>query len=768
MKQLFLLIIGVINSLNVIYAQSLTGHVVDADKNGISFANVILLKDSTFIQGVITDENGDFSIETTLVLPTRIKISMMGYEDFISSIPSYGDMGTITLKESETLLDEVVVKSNLPRTKISGNGMMTSVANSAMSTLGTANDVLSKIPLVTCIDGKFNVFGRGEAVIYVNGKVINNPAELNQLSSSDIKSVEVISNPGAKYSSETNAVIKIKTISPQGEGFSVSLYNSTRIAHNAISTDNLLLRYRMKNMEVFANGYFYGGKRKFHDLSSMTTYGSDVFFQDFNANTVVSSSIGFGKIGFNYQLGENQSLGAYYEGGILKSNPQGSIDSETIINNQPHESFNQYHSGSELTKPSHETNIYYNGKIGNLLIDFNADFYKTIKNKDDIQTEINHKNGENEILLTALNKNQLLAEKLVITYPLWKGSVELGEEYTNSSIRYISDYTGTDISDGDTKVKENNLAGFAQVSQLLGNFNFGIGLRFEYGNYKYSEGGKYNPELSRTFRDLFPSFFFSTKIKNVGLSFNFTSRTRRPSYRQLDGTIQYLNRYTYQVGNPSLSPVKVYTAQIMVQWQFLFAQGIYTYEKNSIFYTTKCYNDDPFIKLVIFENVPKYHNFQFAIGAQPKFGCWSPTATLGIFCNFYKTTFVDHEKIFSHPYVFLDWTNAITLPNEWYIDIDLMARSSGYCQNSYLKASNYINVGVRKALLNKKFIVSLTANDIFNKNNSRMITYNGDIKTNTNNYQESRNIVVTLQYNLNTSRSKYKGTGAGINEKKRL
>lgn len=347
-------------SLNVIYAQSLIGHVVDADKNGISFANVILLKDSTFIEGVITDENGDFLIEHTSVLPTSIKISMMGYEDLILPIPSSGNLGTILLKESATLLDEVVVKSSLPRTKISGSGMITSVANSIMSTLGTANDVLSKIPLVTCVDGKFNVFGRGEAIIYVNGRVINNPAELNQLSSSDIKSVEVISNPGAKYSSETNAVIKIKTTSPQGEGFSTSLYNSTRIAHYAINTDNLLLKYRKKNIEFFANGYFYVGKRKFHDVSSMTTYGQEIFFQDFNANTLVSSKIGFGKIGFNYQLGENHSLGAYYQGGISKSNPKGSINSDIILNNQLYESFKQYHSGSELTRPSHEANIYYN------------------------------------------------------------------------------------------------------------------------------------------------------------------------------------------------------------------------------------------------------------------------------------------------------------------------------------------------------------------------------------------------------------------------
>lgn len=759
-----------IASLNGIHAQSLTGHVIDKDNSGIPFANVVLLKGNSFIKGVVTNEHGDFIIEQTAIVPDgdSIRISMIGYEDFTSPIPLSGNFGTIILKELPLMLDEVIVKSNLPKTRISGNAMITSVTNSILSTAGTGNDVLSKIPLVNGSDGKYTVFGRGEAVIYINGKVVSNPSELDQLSSSDIKSVEVISNPGSSYSADINAVIKIRTIPLQGEGFSTSVFNSTRIAHYAISTDNLSLKYRKGNLEIFANGYFYGGKRKFRDASAMITYGNKTFQQDFNAHTIVSSAIGFGKIGFNYQSGNNHSFGAYYEGGASRSKPKGSIDSYTTIDIQPYESFNQYHSGAELMRPSHEANIYYNGTVGNLSIDFNGDFIQTNKHKDDIQNEMCHKNDDRKIILDAFNKNQLLAEKLVISYPLWNGTLELGEEYTNSSISYLTHYTGADISDGDTQVKENNFAGFTQISQKFGNLNIGFGLRFEYGNYKYYDGLNHNKDISRTYRNLYPSFTLSSQVNNVNLSFNITSRSRRPSYRQLDETVQYVNRYTYQAGNSSLSPVKTYTAQIMAQWRYLFAQALYTYEKNSIFYTTRRYDDDPLIKLIVFENIPRYQNFQLSIGAQPKFGCWTPVATTGIFCNIFTETFLDKEKKFNSPYFFLNWDNTISLPYEWVFDIDLMVRSSGYRQNSYLKAAGYLNLGIRKSFFDNKFTVGLTANDIFNTNNSRMITYNGDIKVITNNYQESRNIVLTFRYNFNTSRSKYKGTGAGINEKNRL
>ena len=230
MKQFFSLLIALAFAFGVVHAQSFKGHVIDSDNNGISFANVVLLKNGSFVNGVITDENGDFFFDKPAVVPDSIRISMMGYEDFISRVPASGDLGTVMLQESATMLDELVVKSDLPATRVSGDGMITSIANTVMANVGTANDVLSKIPLVTGSEGKFTVFGRGEAVIYINGKVVQNSAELNQLSSSDIKSVEVISNPGSKYSAETNAVIKIRTIRPKGEGFSASIYNSTRVA----------------------------------------------------------------------------------------------------------------------------------------------------------------------------------------------------------------------------------------------------------------------------------------------------------------------------------------------------------------------------------------------------------------------------------------------------------------------------------------------------------------------------------------------------------
>ncbi|MDE5650368.1 MAG: carboxypeptidase-like regulatory domain-containing protein [Duncaniella sp.] len=138
-------------------AQVLTGKVVGADKEPLPFANVVLLKDSTFVNGVITDDRGEFLFDQHSASANRIKISMTGYEDYFALIAPTGDFGTIMLKESSVMLDEVVVRANLPTTRLKGNAMVTNVENSVLSRLGTASDVLSHLPLVSESDGSFTV-----------------------------------------------------------------------------------------------------------------------------------------------------------------------------------------------------------------------------------------------------------------------------------------------------------------------------------------------------------------------------------------------------------------------------------------------------------------------------------------------------------------------------------------------------------------------------------------------------------------------------------
>ncbi len=117
-------------------------------------------------------------------------------------------------------LGEIVVRANPRVTSLRGDAMLTRVTGTPLEHAGTANDVLTQIPMVLGSDGNFEVFGKGTPAIYVNGRRVQDTSELAQISSANIRNVEVQTNPGAKYDASVKAVINITLKAPQGDGLS--------------------------------------------------------------------------------------------------------------------------------------------------------------------------------------------------------------------------------------------------------------------------------------------------------------------------------------------------------------------------------------------------------------------------------------------------------------------------------------------------------------------------------------------------------------------
>lgn len=763
-----------LSTMTQLSAQILTGQVVGADKEPLPFANVVLLKDSTFVNGVVTDDSGKFVFDQPSMSANRIKIAMVGYEDYLAPIAPTGDFGTIMLMESSVMLDEVVVNANLPTTRLKGNAMVTNVENSVLSKLGTANDVLSHLPLVSESDGSFTVFGKGTPLIYINGKLVRNPTELSQLSSDNIRHVEVVTNPGAQYSSEVQSVIKIKTIPPKGEGFGANLYDHITASHFARNTTDISLNYRHNGLEIFGNGYFHIGKRLNRDLTEMITYGNNTMHQSISSKAIGKFNDLYGKLGFCYQFLDNHSIGAYYRVGREKS------DTQTLgLSNVSLYTQSELTSSDEITfdwlkkenvRPVQEANLYYNGSFGKLDVDFNADFTQSKGNRNDDQFENNVKNPDNDrhIISEGFKKSRLLAEKLTLSYPVWNGNIEIGEEYTNSRLEYANSYYGAPIDNSLTDIHEDNIAVFATLSQAFGALNISAGLRYEHVNYRYFEGNKLQEDQSKTYNKFFPTFSLSSPINKVNLSFSFTNKTRRPTYQQLDGGIEYINRFSYQCGNPKLRPTKMYLFQLMGMWKYFFAQLFVNHETDAIFWKTSAYKYEPAVKLLSFENVPHYTQVQVAIGAQPTIGCWHPQPVIGMMKQFYNTIYREEKLSLGKPFFSFSLENLFSLPKNWTLGADFQFMTAGNGQNTFMKPTNKIDLMVRKSFLNNNLSLTLYATDLLNNNSDRATMYSGDIMTYNYNQFESRSIRFAIRYKFNATRSKYRGTGAGDNEKSRM
>lgn len=178
--------------------KDISGRVIDQNGEPLGFVSIALLSaDSTYIQGATSDENGFFQIQTTDAC-CILRLSYIGYKTTFVRVNST-DVGTIQMEEDQMMLSEVIVKGQMPKTKLTGNSMVTTIQGTILSQSGTAQEMLAKVPGMTAKGEELEVLGKGTPIFYINGRRMHDKDELKRLRSEEIASVEVITNPGAQY-----------------------------------------------------------------------------------------------------------------------------------------------------------------------------------------------------------------------------------------------------------------------------------------------------------------------------------------------------------------------------------------------------------------------------------------------------------------------------------------------------------------------------------------------------------------------------------------
>ena len=750
-------------------ARNVSGVVTDEAKNPVAFVNVMLMNDSTFIDGKVTDDNGAFLFENADASANNVRVKMIGYEELVLPIPADGNLSTLSLSPSAMKLGEVVVKGDVPTTKVKGNALVTRIENSILATAGSANDVLKNIPMVTGDDGNFSVFGRGNAIIYINGRLIRSANDIGMLSSRDIKEIQVIANPGARYGLDVNAVIRIVTKRPAGDGFSITASTENRYNKYLTTEEGINLKYRTRGLEIFGTGYFSYGKKYHDEHSVITNYGKSVLESTSYLSFPYKQTDITGKIGFNYQFNKNHSIGAYYRHDYYKNIEDGHSMSEITENGVLSESsFSDYKDWFK-TLPAHSANLYYIGTVGKFTFDFNGDYMQSKSNDRSWHHEQNRFSHDRDVTTFNTTRNRLFAEKATVSYDLPKGDILIGEEYTDSRSR--NDFSNPEniLSSEISDVREKNIGLFAEVSQTFGNFSATVGVRYEHVKSDYYQNDRLMQEQSRTYNNLFPSANVSWSPGDFGFSLSYSNRITRPSYSSLSGNYFYSNSIHYTRGNPYLKPEKRHEFSAMASWKYISLSAQYTYSKDVITQVNEPYGEDERISVFTMTNTPDRKQFNLFLNASPKFGIYRPSLSLGMLKQWFGINYRDRYMKFDSPFFTTQLRNTFTLPHDWVIEASLWWRSHGDSKNwIHTHTLSTVDVRVYKMFLNKSLTVYLSANDIFNGMVNHADTYSGNIRMQTNVNNHQRHIRLTVRYNFNTTRSRYKGTGAGDSEKQRL
>lgn len=758
-------------AMSAMMAQNITGIVVDTKGEPLPFANVMLLNraDSAFVKGAVSGEDGSFTINA-LCNGGIIKVSSVGYTTVFQGCVG-GDLGVVRLSEDSKMLGEVVVKSYLPKTILSGEGMLITVEGSVLEKTSNMEQLLSRIPSVSAKDGQIEVFGRGTPVIYINGRKMQDGMELQRLQPSDIKKIEVIKNPGARYDASVKSVIRITTKKPQGEGFSFD--NNTTFCVNEderlSSIESFQANYRKGGLDI--SGFLYGAYTHNPDNKQITmfSYLTDTWKQTMDVDQEFTNIRPYARLGISYMLNDSNSIGASISyDRFARSDGAGEQMFNTMQNNVLKESSIIGYQGPGQST-AYYANAYYVGKIRQLKIDFNTDYYWYGKKEWThlSETKLDESNQMTLVNSYRNSRNSMLASKLVLSVPLLNGSLSFGGEYSSVNRPTLYQVEPEVVDNENDKVKESMTSAFVDYNRVFGPLTVQAGLRYEYIDFNYYNNGLYVAEQSKTYGNWFPSIALSLPVGKTQMQLTYASDIYRPSYNLLRSGVQYVNQYTYESGNPFLVPSITRNLTYGFSWSWLNLQLIYSHVADEVCSMTQTYQNNPMTSLLRPENINSYNSFQVGLTLNPTFGIWHPTLEM----MFYKQWLKMETHVGSNldnPVAVFSLNN--TFDFKWLTaSLVTMMQTEGNMGNKYVNKGYFCtDLSLYKSLLKNRLTLSLNVSDLFGTGNQHRTFYSGAQRTLLYDGYSVSSITLGVRYCFNATNSKYKGTGAGQSQKNRM
>ncbi len=771
--------------------QDVGGRVIDQNGEPLGFVSVALLTaDSTYIQGATSDENGAFMIQTTDAC-CILRLSFIGYRTQYVDVKGT-DVGTIQMEEDQPLLSEIIVKGQMPKTKLTGNSMVTTIQGTVLGHSGTAKEMLAKVPGMTLKGEDLEVLGKGTPIFYINGRKMHDKEELKRLRSEEIASVEVITNPGAQYDATISSVVRIKTIRREGDGFGFDLNTGLNQDLRFGESDpnaQLNLRYRHNNLDLFGmvNYWKWDQTTLFTDEQSNylpTNRGIKSIIQESHSrNHFKNNGIDY-NLGFNWQIAENHSVGARIQRND-RFNATTDLMVETDVEHRYLDTQERQKEHNSSTQDEHrhtyynwEGNAYYNGQVDKLGIDLNVDFLtdKTAVNNH-INELINH-TDRHTMEQDNSTFTRLWASKLVLTYPVWKGQLEAGTELSFVTRNNSSSITNYPLPASDSKVKENNIAAFAAYNFNLEKVGtFSAGLRYEHVGFDYTDNLNADNNMTRYQDEFFPSLSWAKQFGPVQTSVAYSFKTIRPDYNSLSDRITYINSYTLLQGDPTLKNATMQEVSLNARYKWLNLFAAYERRDNTLSQLPYAYGDEGMVMIKRVNLKDPVRNLAVFLSANPTFGIWNPNWTIGG-QKFWNTMEFDDPRsatgkvneTYTKPIFFIDLNNTFRLPHRWQLEANMNIMTKGDAVNFHMESTSY-NLGfvVQKCWLkNDALCLRASINDVLQRSVQDIRMSCGGYQNKESAVRSNHRLNISLRYTFNASKSKYKGTGAGQAERQRM
>jgi len=752
---IFLLVLSSVQAQAPVQGQ-LSGRVFDADtRQPLPFAAVTVWTktgaDSSLTGGVQADEAGNFIITNLPLSPLWVRVSFVGYlpinqSNVLTANQSSVNLGTISLRSDATLLSALEVKGEKEALTMSTEKRVFNVAKNLTSIGGTAESLLRNVPSIT-LDENGNPSLRNMATtIYINGK----PTQLTlaQIPANQIESVEVISNPSARYDASTtggivNLVLK-KNRKPGYNGIaSVSLgqnhrYDATANVDWREGRWNVTALYSLNATQNPLTGYVNRTNR---------TVGTGLPTSYFDQNTAINLNNHFqnGRLAVDYAasphnlftIGGTVAAGAYnsvsnqdytYRDSAGKKTGNGSrnIDPQNNFTNLG-ASLDWKHSFTRKKEELNLTTSFTRNRVSNA-----ADWYTTSLdakgNSQPTYPERNRIDGRiiGNQYLAQLDYTRPVGDSAkwefglrTFTYArdqqyLFKQLGESGQEYM-----LLQDYSQN------ADIRETVNAAYAlYTSQLRSGINIQAGLRLEQSSLTglsrfdgSTFGYRYPSKTGQNlFQSFFPSFSATKELsKSSELALSLSRKVGRPNFRHVFVGIQANDRQNITIGNPAVRPEFINTAELtytftkdQLQW---FVSAYYIYEDHTIKPFTQPSPNDPSILVTTFLNA-KAH-IQYGLDQSLKFNIGQNLTVLASANT--RSSAIQSDSASAQQWVYNTKLNlTYKLPANITAQLSGTRDSRGVSLQGYRRSVSTADFALRKGLWKNQGSLVFTVNDIFN------------------------------------------------------
>lgn len=767
-----------------INAQSnVEGSLRDEEKNPVAYANVILLKaedSTTVIKGVVSEENGDFLIENVEDGNYVVKVSFIGFDDYLKRIKVDGNtkLKNFQLQYSSDALDEVTINARKPKITREIDRLVFDVENSNLSS-GNTWDILRKAPGV--IDNQGNLMVRNSAVqVYLNGNKIHLSASelktlLESYSAENIKAIEIITNPPAKYDAEGGAILNITTSKAISAGYKGSLegnYTQAIYPKFQLGTSHY---FQGEKLDVFAN-YSFSPKKLYKNDDSYinfmrngqlysrwdTDFTRETNSQAHNANAILDYQISENSK-LNFSVNANFTPNTEFDNSVRTEmkDSQRQLDSvlltdSEVFTDQDNIALNlgydtNFENGANLSVKAHYTkynqdreqyvNSRYNDPEGNLLnsIDFNTDATQNI---------------------------DIFTGQIDYTTSLGGSAFETGAKFSGIESDSQIDYMDAEEIQGNLYVNlsdhfiysENIYAMYTSLSHDWEKWSGKLGLRGEYTDRR-GESLVLDQVINREYFQLFPTAFLQYRAsEDHSFTLDYSRRIQRPRYESLNPFRYFLNETNYNAGNPNLiaSISNNFNLNYTLKNSYFFD---FYYRDNGRTPENLVFQDNQNLTLrTVSQNLINSKSYGVDIFHSSSItNWWYAQMFTSLFHE--ENTFQalesgnvdvtrDVEGIQAYVY------NIFTLSQDGTWEGNMFAQYlSNFLVGSYkMDPMTTVSVGVRKTLWNNRAVLTLDFNDIFNSTNTRLTS---DYLNQSNSYFsfiENRNVKIGFKYNFGNFR----------------